>query len=57
MRRLVALLVVCVAIGTAAAMAIGADAPVATPQEVALPPPVTTGTMSLEEAIAKRRSR
>ena len=56
MRRLVAPLVVCVVIGAAAVIGIGADAPVAPPQEVTLPTPVTKGTMSLEEAIAKRRS-
>jgi SagB-type dehydrogenase family enzyme len=56
MRRLVALLVVCVAIGTGALIGIGADATEATTQEVTLPAPVTKGTMSLEEAIAKRRS-
>ncbi len=56
MRRLVALLVVCVGIGAAAAIGIGADATEATPQEVTLPTPVTRGAMSLEEAIAKRRS-
>jgi hypothetical protein len=56
MRWLVALLVACLVIGTAAVTGIGADAPVATPQEVTLPTPVTKGTMSLEEAIAKRRS-
>ena len=56
MRRLVAVLVVCVAMGTAAVIGIGAEAPAATPQEVTLPASVTKGTMSLEEAIAKRRS-
>jgi len=56
MRRLIALLVVGVAMGMAAVIGIGAEAPVPTPQEVVLPPPVTKGTMSLEEAIAKRRS-
>ena len=56
MKRPVALLVVCVAMGMAAVIVIGAETPVAAPQEITLPAPVTKGTMSVEEAIAKRRS-
>jgi SagB-type dehydrogenase family enzyme len=56
MRQLVALLVISVAIATTAVIAISAEAPPAMPQELALPAPLTKGTMSLEEAIAKRRS-
>jgi len=57
MRRLIALLVACQALlGTAAVIGTRAAAPVTAPQEITLPAPVTKGTMSVEEAIAKRRS-
>ncbi|MFB3879678.1 MAG: SagB/ThcOx family dehydrogenase [Armatimonadota bacterium] len=56
MRRLAWLLVVSVGIGVAGVVGIGAEAPAAAPQEIALPAPATKGTMSLEEAISKRRS-
>ena len=56
MKRLMAALAVLAVIGTAVALGIGAEAPPAAPQEIALPAPVTKGAMSLEEAIAKRRS-
>jgi SagB-type dehydrogenase family enzyme len=50
------LLAVLTVSGAGVALATAAEAPPAAPQEVALPAPVTKGTMSLEEAIAKRRS-
>jgi SagB-type dehydrogenase family enzyme len=53
MRRLLAPLCVCAAIGVAVPIGIHAAA---TPMEVALPAPVTKGTMSLEEALSHRRS-
>ncbi len=56
MNRLVALLVACLALGTAVVIGIGAEAPMVVPQEIALPAPTTHGTMSVEEAIAKQRS-
>ena len=56
MRRLITLLAVCAAMAAGAMVGVGAEAPVAAPQEITLPAPVTKGTMSLDEAIAKRRS-
>jgi SagB-type dehydrogenase family enzyme len=56
MKRRVALLVACLAIGRAAVIGLGAETPTAVPQKIALPAPVTKGTVSVEEAIAKRRS-
>lgn len=56
MKRLIALLVVCSAIGAAIAVGVRAEGPVAAPPEIALPAPVTKGTMSLEEALSRRRS-
>jgi len=55
MKRLIAVLVV-VGMASAMAIALSASAPVATQTEIVLPAPVTKGTMSLEEALAKRRS-
>jgi SagB-type dehydrogenase family enzyme len=56
MKHLIAMLMVAAAVALAIAFACCATAPTAAEQEIALPPPVTTGTMSLEEALAKRRS-
>jgi SagB-type dehydrogenase family enzyme len=56
MRRPLALLAVLVAIAAAVAVGVGEETPQAAPQEVALPAPVTKGTMSVEEALTRRRS-
>ncbi len=56
MKRLAAPLVVLAAIALAIAIGCGAEAPSATQQEIALPAPVTKGTVSLEEALSRRRS-
>ena len=56
MRRPLPLVVVLLAIAAAIAIGVGEDAPPAAPREVALPAPVTKGTVSLEEALSRRRS-
>jgi SagB-type dehydrogenase family enzyme len=56
MKRLIASVVACAAIALPIALAVSASAPGATQQEIALPAPVTKGTMSLEEALSRRRS-
>jgi len=56
MKRVGVVLAVMAAVALAIAIGCGAEAPVAAPQEIALPASVTKGTMSLEEALSRRRS-
>lgn len=68
MKRLIAVLIVVAAIAVPVALVVGATAPAADPEEVVLPAPAagaeevvlpapeTTGGMSLNEALSRRRS-
>ena len=56
MKRLIGVLLVVAAIAALVAAVIGATAPPAVPQEIVLPAPDTTGGMSLNEALSRRRS-
>ncbi len=56
MKRLIAVLIVVAAIAVPIALVVGATGPAAGPEEVVLPAPETTGGMSLNEALSRRRS-